>query len=321
MSDSRAARARTKKRVIIAAQVVLTLGVFAYLFSITDVPTLLAAFQKSPGYCIPAAIAALLALLGVAAVRWRLLFTAYGASAPPRMALLLRLQLVGLFYNMLPGAVGGDIVRGVVSRDAFGERGLSAGLAIVLIERLLGLTGLMLLVLTVLTVHPMPALHLPWPFLALGIAAGLGAVGAIALGRRLANILPGKLGELAASLPELSNPFAFLGAVALSALGQGLVGLVGHIAIAPLAPEVTLADSLVLSPISFAAIFFPFTVAGAGTRDAAMIALYGLLGVPRPVVLSASLEILFSYLLVASLGGLLSTMTPLRAQPTAAQKS
>jgi glycosyltransferase 2 family protein len=309
---------RIRGRVITALQVVLTLGAFAYLLSITDVAALVDAFQKSPGYCIPAAVAVLLALLVVAAVRWRLLFAAYGASAPPPFALLVRLQLIGLFYNMLPGAVGGDVVRAVVSRNAFGDGGLGAGLAVVLVERLVGLMGLMLLVLSMLSLHPMPVLHLPRAVLLLGMLAGLSAVGAIALGRRLARALPGRLGTLAGTLPELSNPSAFLGAVVLSVVGQMLVGLVGHIAIAPLAPGVRLADSLVLAPISFAAILFPFTVAGAGTRDAAMIALYGLLGVPRAVALSASLEVLLSYLLVAGLGGALSTMTPLRPTETPA---
>jgi uncharacterized membrane protein YbhN (UPF0104 family) len=176
----------------------------------------------------------------------------------------------------------------------------------------------MLLVLSALSLHPMPALHLPRPFLALGLLVSLAAVGAIALGRRLSKILPGRLGVLSASLPALSNVPAFLGAVMLSVVSQVLGGLIGHIAIAPLAPTVEFADSLVLAPISFTAILFPFTVAGAGTRDAAMIALYGLLGVPRAVALSASLEILLSYLLVAGLGGVLSTMTSLRAAEAAA---
>src|SRR5262249_10645357 len=138
-------------------------------------------------------------------------------------------------------------------------------------------------------------------------------------GRRLARFLPGKLGELASNLPELSSAPVFLLAVLCSVLNQALVGLVGHIAVSPLAPDISLADSLVLAPISFAAIFFPFTVAGAGTRDAAMIYLYGLLGVPRPIVLSASLEILLSYLLVASSGGVLSALTPIQRTGGATQ--
>jgi uncharacterized membrane protein YbhN (UPF0104 family) len=86
----------------------------------------------------------------------------------------------------------------------------------------------------------------------------------------------------------------------------------GHLAIAPLAPQVELLDSLALAPLAFAAIFFPLTVAGAGTRDQAMIALYGMLGVPRTQALTASVQILISYLVVSALGGLLGMLAPLQ---------
>jgi hypothetical protein len=85
----------------------------------------------------------------------------------------------------------------------------------------------------------------------------------------------------------------------------------GHLAIAPLAPQVLLFDSLALAPLAFAAIFFPLTVAGAGTRDAAMVALYGMLGVPRASALTASLQILLSYVIVSAIGGVLGMVEPL----------
>jgi uncharacterized membrane protein YbhN (UPF0104 family) len=86
----------------------------------------------------------------------------------------------------------------------------------------------------------------------------------------------------------------------------------GHTAVGPLAQQVGLLDSLVLSPLAFAAIFFPLTVAGAGTRDLAMVGLYGLLGVKQESAKLAALEILVAYILVAALGGALSLITPLR---------
>ena len=102
-------------------------------------------------------------------------------------------------------------------------------------------------------------------------------------------------------------------ALLMSVVNQTLVGVMGHLTIWTLAPQVQLIDSLVLSPLAFAAIFFPLTVAGAGTRDAAMVALYGLLGVPRETALSASLQVLLAYGLLAALGGALSLVTPLQS--------
>jgi uncharacterized membrane protein YbhN (UPF0104 family) len=319
MSTDNDAKRNARKRLVRVVQIVVTIAVFTYLFATTDIPRVAQAFRQAPLYCVPGAIAAMLVLLGAAAVRWRLLFAAYGAAHPPPLGHLYKLQTIGLFYNLLPGAIGGDVVRGVVSRDAFGERGLSAGLAIVLVERVLGLIGLILLVLLVLALHPIPALHMPRVFLWLGLAAGFAAIAGLAVGRRLAPYLPGKLRELAANLPELTNPAMFIAAAISSVGNQAIVGVIGHITVGPLAPQVHLLDSLVLAPISFAAVFFPFTVAGAGTRDLAMIALYGLLGVPQSMALLASIEILIAYLAVAALGGVLANAGPLApgSQPKA----
>jgi uncharacterized membrane protein YbhN (UPF0104 family) len=242
-----------------------------------------------------------------------LLLNAYGAIRTPSIGYLFRLQLIGLFYNMMPGAVGGDVLRGVVSRHAFGPQGMSAGLAVVLVERIFGLIALMLLVVGVLSVHPIRMLHLsPWVF-AVGLSASIGSVAAIALGRRLAPRLPPFLATRAAALPALTNVTTFAIALGMSVINQAMVGLMGHWTITALAPQVSVLDSLVLSPLAFAAIFFPLTVAGAGTRDAAMVALYGLVDVPKEGALSASLEILLAYGLVAALGGALSLITPLRS--------
>lgn len=291
-------------------QVGLTLAAFAYLVHISDVDALLTSFRSAPLWGVPAQVATLIAVMFAGAVRWRLLLSAYGARAKPPLLRLFKLQLVGLFYNLMPGAVGGDVIRGVVSRDAFGDR-LSAGLAVVLIERVMGLIGLMFLVVGVLAVHPIRGLALsPW-VLALGVVGCAGAVAGIALARRVADKLPRVIRTQLQDLPALSNMFAFGLAMLVSILNQALVGVMGHLAIAPLAPQVQLLDSLALSPLAFAAIFFPLTVAGAGTRDAAMVALYGMLGVPRASALTASLQILLSYVIVSAIGGVIGMIEPL----------
>jgi uncharacterized membrane protein YbhN (UPF0104 family) len=293
-------------------QVVLTLAAFAYLVHISDVDALLRSFRSAPLWGVPAQVLTLLAVMFAGAIRWRLLLSAYGARAKPPLVRLFKLQLIGLFYNLMPGAVGGDVIRGVVSRDAFGDR-LSAGLAVVLVERVMGLIGLMFLVVGVLALHPIRGLELsPW-VLALGVVGCSGALAGIALARRVASKLPRVIRTQLQELPALSNLWAFALAMLVSIGNQALVGVMGHLAIAPLAPQVELLDSLALAPLAFAAIFFPLTVAGAGTRDAAMVALYGMLGVPRAQALTASLQILLSYVVVSAIGGVLGMLEPLTA--------
>lgn len=311
VTDSNAP-SKTKRRVsrLMLLQVALTLLAFIYLIYKSDVGTLVRTFRDAPLWGVPAQVLTLLTVMFAGAVRWRLLLAAYGAKARPPLLRLFKLQLIGLFYNLMPGAVGGDVIRGVVSRDAFGDK-LSAGLAVVLIERVMGLIGLMILVVAVLALHPINALTLsPW-VLALGVVGCTAAVAGIALARRLADKLPRVVRNQLQDLPELSNLPAFGLAMIVSIVNQALVGVMGHLAIAPLAPQIQLLDSLALAPLAFAAIFFPLTVAGAGTRDAAMVALYGMLGVPRAQALTASLQILLSYVIVSGIGGVLGMLGPL----------
>ncbi|MDH5672373.1 MAG: flippase-like domain-containing protein [Myxococcales bacterium] len=301
------------RRALPALQALLTVAVFAYLLTLVDTGALAATFARAPLWGIPLASVILLCVMAIGALRWSLLIGAYGGQHVP-FARLLRLQLVGLFYNMLPGAVGGDVVRGLVSRDAFGPGGALSGVAVVFVERVVGLLGLLALVSTMLLIHRLPALDsmLDRRVLWLGLLTVAAAIAALALARRLAAYLPGRLGELLSALPALSHPGRFALAALVSISNQALVAVLAHCLMAPLAPEVTLLDSMVLAPVAFAAVFFPLTVAGAGTRDAAMVLLYGSLGVSRAVALSASLQVLLTYLVVAAIGGLLALLRPLR---------
>lgn len=305
-----------RPRALLVAQVVFTLAAFAYLFRISNLSALGRTLQEAPLWSIPCATLALLCVMFAGTLRWSLLMASYGAQRVPRIAYLFRLQLIGLFYNMMPGAVGGDLLRGIVSRHAFGARGVSAGLTVVLVERVFGLLALMLLVVGVLATHPVRGLHLSIWVLGGGVIGSALCLVGIALGRRLAPHLPALVAKRAAALPPLTRPGSFVLALGMSLANQTLVGVMGHLAIQPLAPHIELMDSLVLAPLAFAAIFFPLTVAGAGTRDAAMVALYGLLGVSKERALSASLEILIAYGLVAAIGGALSLITPLAEGPS-----
>src|SRR3569623_73142 len=118
----------------------------AYVAHLIDLDKVSTAFGRiSAGALIGAIV--LVALNVVAgAERWRTLLTAYGANSRPPFHEAVQLYFVSFFYNnYLPGAVAGDVVRGVVTKDVFGERGGTAGLAVVLVERALGLFGVFLL--------------------------------------------------------------------------------------------------------------------------------------------------------------------------------
>lgn len=261
---------------------------------------------------IPLAAFALATLLIVANVlvaarRWRVLLRAYGAARIPAFAHLARLYFVAFFYNnYLPGAVAGDVGRGVVTRDAFDHEGAAGALAVVLVERALGLFALFaLLGAGILAADAaVDTRALAW-WTAAGCAGSCALVVAIPLGRRLAPYLPGPLARVAAKLPALRDRGAFVRALALSVATQGLVVLAGWVLLAALV-DLPLAASLLIVPLAAATTFLPITVGGAGAREAVYIALCGrLFGMPEADALAASLGLWFAHLAVGAAGGLL----------------
>jgi glycosyltransferase 2 family protein len=286
-------------------RVVVTLGAFACLFAFVPVDTLLAALGRARWPAIVAAVVLQITALGLASVRWALLLSAYGASQRPGLLSLFRLHWIGLFYNTyVPGGIGGDVVRAVATRDAFGAQESSGAVTIVLIERVLGLTGLIILSGVALWFRPLPGLESVKWYALLALGAACGAIGAVAVARRLAPHLPGSLRGMAARLPALVRPSAFAISVALSVGTHFIIAATGHTLVVGLAPQVTFADSAVMIPLSQAGIYLPITWAGAGAADTAMIYLYGLIGVPPADVLAASLLMLGSRLIAAGGGGL-----------------
>lgn len=82
--------------------------------------------------------------VGLGSLRWNLLLSGVGLKMP--LFRVLSLQLIGFFFNTaMPGSVGGDIVKAVyVIREQKAESKTPAMLT-VLLDRIIGLTGLFVL--------------------------------------------------------------------------------------------------------------------------------------------------------------------------------
>ena len=254
----------------------------------------LAAAGRALGRIPPATFAAAAALVAanvvVAALRWSVLLRAYGAARVPPLARLTYLYFVASFYNnYLPGAVAGDVGRGV-ARDAFPGEGAAGALAVVLVERALGLFGLFaLLGAGLATAGRALDTGALAGWTALGCAGSCALVAMIPLARRLAPRLPRPLARVAARLPALRDGRAFGLALALSVATQALVVLAGWILLDALA-GLSLAASLLIVPLAAATTFLPITVGGAGAREAVYVALCGrLFCMPEGDALAATL--------------------------------
>lgn len=280
----------------------------AYVASLIDIDDVKAAAAKIEVTALALAVALVALNVLAGALRWRVLLTAYGAQSRPSLGRATALYFVSFFYNnFLPGAVAGDVVRGVVTRDAFGERGATAGLAVVLVERALGLFGVFLLLgIGLAAAGSAVNTGSLWIWSALGIAGSLVLVLALPFTRRIAPWLPGPLRRIAERVPELTSLTAFSNAALLSVVTQVLIALAGYVLLHAIEPRVDVGASLLIVPLAAATTFLPITVGGAGAREAVYVTLgASLFGMPRADALAASLALWLAHLLVGAVGGLM----------------
>jgi hypothetical protein len=284
----------------------------AYIATLIDVDEVEAAVAKiSLGAWLAATVLVGLNVV-IGAARWRSVLAAYGALTRPDLWRATQLYFISFFYNnYLPGAVAGDVVRGVITRDVFGERGATAGLAVVLVERALGLFGVFLLLAIGLGAAggalDTGSLGL---WCALGIAGSFALVLALPFARRLARFLPGKLRTIAERVPALSSPGAFVGAAVQSALTQVCIAVAGYVLLQAIEPRVDLGASLLIVPLAAATTFLPITVGGAGAREAVYVTLgASLFQMARADALAASLALWLAHLINGALGGVVQLIS------------
>jgi len=315
--DAKSTRPTVRARLFFALRLLGTAAGFAYILTIADVASVLSVMVSIPASAIVIAVALTTLAMAIAAVRWQLLLKSYGATAPPSLIRLFHLYLVGMFYNaFLPGGVGGDVVRGVVSREAFGPAGVTAALTVVFVERVLGLGGLLAVTAVATLVRPLPGLENAGFFSLVGIGLAICTVLGIAAARRLSPLLPGPLSRITARVPAVHSLSGFAWAALISVGTHVLVALSGHVLLSAVAPEVLLTDSLVIVPVAVATAFFPLTVGGAGVREAAFVFLCTTaLGVPEADAAATSLLLWFCHLAVAGTGGILQFLSPVRTTP------
>jgi len=309
------ARPSALRQVLRVLRFAVPVALIAALLRVVPLRDVLASAARVPLSAIAVALAILVLVTAIATLRWRILFAACGFEKRPAFLELYRAYWIGAFYNTyVPGGLGGDVVRAVASRPVVGERGLPAALAIVFLERTLGLAGLLVLVAASFSAFPLRGIEhvLLWSVLGLGVAAA--AVIAIASGPRLAPLLPAPLSKIAASLPTIKSLPRFFAALGLSVVTQFGGVVFGHVIVSGIAGKVAFTDSLVILPLVNAAQYFPLTVGGAGVREAGFVLLYGLVHVNKADALAASLVVAALMYVGNAIGGVLHAIRPLAVE-------
>jgi glycosyltransferase 2 family protein len=298
----------------LALRLLGTAGGLAWIALTVDLGKATSAIARIPIATFVLACALVAANVVAGAVRWKVLLRAYGAARIPRFARLVYLYFVAFFYNnYLPGAVAGDVGRGVVTHEAFDEEGATGAIAVVFVERAQGLFALFALLALGLAVAggTIDSTALWW-WTVLGCAGSCVLVGAIPVARRLAPFLPRPLAKIADRLPALRDRGAFAAALGLSVVTQALIALAGWQLLAALGP-IDLGASLLVVPLAAATTFLPITVGGAGAREAVYVALCGrLFGMSEADALAASIGLWGAHLVVGAAGGVAQLFQPNR---------
>lgn len=231
----------------------------------------------------------------ICAHRWRILLGLAGARLPFWRAV--QLQLTGMFFNtVVPGNVGGDVVKALyVARDNAPEKRTGI-LLIVLVDRLVGLAGLILFANLVTvpqaaTLAADPQLRQVFFLVALlGAGVILGPALLVLLLRRGGPTLEAKLNgptKLAKLLTQLvaalrlltSDPWKLAQALGLAILAHAAaMSLFVAMTHAIVDANVSFTSIATVYPLGFLTIVIPVAPAGLGVGHVAFDRLFGLIG-------------------------------------------
>jgi uncharacterized membrane protein YbhN (UPF0104 family) len=299
-------------RLLLLLRFVLPAAALAYILSKIPLGEVWASMRLITPSAVAMAIGVFFLSTALATYRWRLLFRACGTNARPPFLELFRVYWICLFYNTyLPGGIGGEVVRALATRRAVGEGGLPAALAIVLLERTLGFSGMVILVAVTFSLFPLQGIPDVMLWSSLGLGAALVSIIGIVSGPRVARYLPKRLARIAAALPTISSLPLFGVALLLSVLTQFSGVVAGHLVISSISAIPSFTDSMVILPLVNALQYFPLTVGGTGVREAGFVVLYPLVGVSHADALAASLVVGAMQYGVNALGGILHALRPL----------
>lgn len=312
-----------------ALRVLLAILPLGYLAKRLDLSLVLANAGRVGVTGVALAVSACIVSIGLAAVRWRALLAAYGADPEriPSVFELFKAYFVGLYFNVLPSGVAGDVVRGW--RVASCVSSPATSYVVLLLERLSGLIGLLTIAGAAVMLSPSGAASG-----ALGYAFTLGAVGAVGLAvvffvlpqlrsrssriTSLVEKLP-VVGKILAKIPPASNARGPLTALALSVVIQGLVVASVAPLIVPLSDHATFTVCARIVPAVVLVTYIPLTPGGLGQREAAFAHFFGTAGVPREASVTASLLFFAVSLSMALLGGLVLAAERLAARRSSPQ--
>jgi uncharacterized protein (TIRG00374 family) len=285
-----------KRTALLAAKLAVSAALLGYLLSTTDLQALNRRIRSGDTLLIALALLLYTGILALSTWRWRLLLKAQGYQAP--IGRLSASYLVATFFNnFLPSNIGGDVIR---VRDGSTLTGsTTASLAVVAIDRILGLGALYLLALLAFLLGGEAVKEL------VGARAVLLALGMVFGALAYVFFKPGTARRLMDTSRLIRIPWArekfevvqaavhvyrerlpaFAGSVAIQAVVVCYFYAVAHSLRIPL----PLSASFLIVPLCTLIQTVPISFNGWGIRESVFIVYFAQLGLPRESALAFSL--------------------------------
>lgn len=303
-----------RKGLILAAKVLVSGALLAWLLSRTDLGALAQMFRRMDGRLALAAIGAYVGAQLVSTARWKILLAAEGISVPGRT--LYGVLLEGMFFNLfLPSMVGGDVVRGY--RIYALARGRQASLASIAVERLSGFAALMLIALGALASGHEALADGKVKAIVAGTAAAffviVGTLFAVPGRAEGGGAGAGRWGRLLAVLGRFHEALlayrGHTGALALALLLSFALQTLGIVTLFLLAwamgLPVSFGSFFLIVPVATVVAMLPISISGLGVREGAMVYLLARLGIASAGAIGLSLGWFGIFLLTSAPGGII----------------
>jgi uncharacterized protein (TIRG00374 family) len=301
-------------------KLVVTVALTAFVLSRADLAALAQTFQEADWAWVALALGVSALAMVINTARWQIMLRGQDAAVP--MASLVRLYLVGMFFNnVLPSRLGGDVVRAYGASLQGTSKTRSA--AAVLMDRLIGAISVLTIGMAAILLD---ASRLPDVYLQL--TAGTFLFGLLMLGLmlfrndRLSATRQRLLGltdlsifgfkvrpRLEAAVDALRSysrrPGLVVQALAVSTLANGLSMLNLYLYARAVRADVGLGDVATIAPFILAVGLLPISINGLGTIELTFVVLFGALGVDEHLAIAIAILRRLSLLVLSLLGGVL----------------
>ena len=301
-----------KKTVSLLLKLFVSLAILFVLFKLVPYRELIDVYKKSQKIYIYLSFLIYIITFFISVFRWQFLLHALGVKVSTKNAFSSTFS--GLFFNLIfPSFVAGDIFRGFSISTHHGEAKKVA--SSVLMDRF---SGAIALVLVAFFSYIFGRRFFREGEVALSLfllCLIIGVVSCIIFSKRVFSFLIKILGKnhsLKTKLVEFhdhlyffrKNPSIFLKSMYFSLPIQLLTPLMFYVGSKAFGLHVSMLYFFILVPIIMMIALIPITIAGAGTREAASIYFFALIGIGKTVGLGLSLLNLAFTIFLGLLGGL-----------------